>query len=175
MGLPSGLKWATCNVGADSPEKYGNLYAWGEVNTKSECTSETNKTYEKKIEDISGNSRYDVARAEWGSSWRMPTNDEFEELNWWCKWLWTTMEGKNGYKVIGPNGNTLFLPAAGIQIESHISLAGIQGEYWSSRPIEEYDPYPDNTYASYMLFYESAHEIRSISRYFGLSVRPVSE
>ena len=173
LGLPSGLKWATCNVGADSPEKYGNLYAWGEVNTKSECTSENCKTDEKDMNDISGDSTYDVARAKWGSSWRMPTEDELSELFYRCTWLWTTKEGKRGYKVIGPNGNTLFLPAAGVRIDSHISHAGKEGYYWSSTPKEYYGYY--YVRQAYYLSIYGDREIKCDSRYFGQSVRPVSK
>ena len=174
LGLPSGLKWATCNVGADSPEKYGDYYAWGEVNTKSEYTSNNSKTEDKRISDISGNSTYDVARKKWGSSWRMPTEDEIRELWSKCKWLWTTKEGKNGFKVFGPNGNTLFLPATGICIDSEVSLAGIEGQYWSSTPVENYHGYED-CHAYYWHFYNFSFEIECDSRYYGHSVRPVSK
>ena len=174
LGLPSGLKWATCNVGADSPEKYGDYYAWGEVNTKSEYTSNNSKTEDKRISDISGNSTYDVARKKWGSSWRMPTEDEIRELWSNCKWLWTTKGGKSGYKVFGPNGNTLFLPATGICIDSELCLAGIEGQYWSSTPEENYDGF-DDCHAYYLHFYKSDYKIGCDSRYYGHSVRPVSK
>lgn len=86
MGLPSGLKWATCNVGASRPEDYGDYYAWGEIQTKSEYTVENSLTFGRNIGNISGNSRYDVACAQWGSSWRLPTFTEIEELQNLCKW-----------------------------------------------------------------------------------------
>ena len=65
LGLPSGLKWATCNVGAENPEDYGNYYAWGETSTKSEYTKENSLTYGENMSDISGNDTYDVACKEW--------------------------------------------------------------------------------------------------------------
>ena len=173
LGLPSGLKWATCNVGADSPEKYGDYYAWGELYVKSEYASETSKTNDKMINDISGNSTYDVARAKWGSSWRMPTDDEFHELmSFRCKWQWTTQGGTRGFKVYGPNGNCIFLPAAGIYIDSQLYHAGKEAHYWTSRPVKKYDC---DDHANYLLFYNYHYEIECTYRHYGHSVRPVSE
>lgn len=80
LGLPSGLKWATCNVGANKPEDYGNYYAWGETGTKSSYGASNSKTYGKQMNDIKGNSQYDAARSNWGGSWRLPTEKELEEL-----------------------------------------------------------------------------------------------
>ena len=80
LALPSGLKWATCNVGASSPEDYGNYYAWGETSTKSDYSSSTSTTYGKDMSDIGGKDMYDVASKQWDSSWRLPTKTEFEEL-----------------------------------------------------------------------------------------------
>lgn len=94
LGLPSGLKWATCNVGANSPSEYGDYYAWGETTTKTSYTYENSKTYNKKIGDIGGNASYDAARANWGGTWRMPTKEEFDELLNKCTCTWTTQGGK---------------------------------------------------------------------------------
>ena len=170
LGLPSGLKWATCNVGANSPEEYGDYYAWGEVETKSSYTVENSVTYGKSISDISGNPSYDVARKKWGSSWRLPTMDEFEELQYKCKWKRITQGSKECYKVIGPNGNSIFLPAAGFCCGSKLYEAGKFGYYWSSSPHESYD-----NYAYYSYFLSSYFRGKSIYSYYGHSVRPVSE
>ncbi len=170
LGLPSGLKWATCNVGASSPEEYGDYYAWGEIDTKSEYTKDNSKTYGKSMSDISGNSTYDVARAKWGGSWRLPTKDELEELASKCTWLWTTQNGRKGYKVIGPNRNSIFLPAAGYRYESSLLLAGRNADYWSSTPLES-----DDGYAYSLLFNSSHHSVAGTPRLHGQSVRPVSE
>ena len=170
LGLPSGLKWATCNVGADSPEEYGGYYAWGEIETKNEYTVDNSRTYGKSMSDISGNSTNDVARAKWGGSWRLPTEKELEELKNNCKWEWTTQNGKKGYKVTGPNGNSIFLPAAGYRLVSSLNFAGEDGYYWSSTPYESNDHY------AYGLGFNSSY--RSVDwsiRYYGRSVRPVSE
>ena len=171
LGLPSGLKWAACNVGADSPEEYGDYYAWGETSTKTEYTEENSLTHGKSMSDISGNITYDVARKKWGSSWRIPTEKEFEELIKKCKWEWTTQNGKRGYKVIGPNGNSIFLPAAGYRYGSYLFYdAGELGTYWSSSPLY-------TNFARYLEFDSSCHRTNWHNHLFynGLPVRPVSE
>ena len=168
LGLPSGLKWATCNVGAETPEDYGDYYAWGETSTKSEYTEENSLTYGKSMSDISGNITYDVARKKWGSSWRLHTWSEFAELMEECKWTWTTQNGKHGYKVTGPNGNSIFLPAAGYRYGSSLSCAGGNGCYWSSTP-------GGTNNASSLYFNSSSHYTSWVDRYYGHSVRPVSE
>ncbi|MBQ3596063.1 MAG: hypothetical protein II981_11735 [Bacteroidales bacterium] len=109
LGLPSGLKWATSNVGANSPENYGNYYAWGETETKSTYTIENSITYDVEMSDISGNPQYDVARKKWGSTWRIPTWKECSELEDECTWISTIYGGVKGYKIIGSNGNHIFL------------------------------------------------------------------
>lgn len=119
LGLPSGTKWACCNVESSSPEGYGGYYAWGETEEKSDYDRYTYKYYN----DITGyiinigsnisGTQYDVAHVKWGGSWRMPTKDEIEELVNNCTWKWTTYNGVNGQLVTAPNGNSIFLPAAG--------------------------------------------------------------
>ncbi len=134
LGLPSGLKWATCNVGASSPTDSGDYFAWGETTTKSTYTQSNSKTTEKEIGDISGNVAYDAARANWGGTWRMPSNTEMQELVDKCTWTWTSKSGINGYLVEGPNDNTIFLPAAGYRYSSSLRNSGSEGKYWSSTP-----------------------------------------
>ena len=174
LGLPSGLKWATCNVGASSPSEYGDYYAWGETTTKSDYSSSNCLTDGQEIGDISGNPQYDAARANWGSTWRMPTKSEFEELIKECEWEWTS-EGENdryidGYRVTGPNGNSIFLPAAGSRYGTSLYYAGSYGDYWSSTPYEIYSQLAYDLY-----FYSVHHGTGWYSRYYGQSVRPVSE
>ena len=172
LGLPSGLKWATCNVGADSPEDYGDYYAWGETSTKSSYGSGNCETWNKSIGDIKGTSR-DVAHVKWGGSWRMPTKAEFEELlntdN--CTGEWTTLNGKKGYKVTScKNGNSIFLPAAGWRNGKSLDGTDAWGGYWSSTPGES-----STQYAYRLYFYSSLHDTSWYYCYYGHTVRPVSE
>ena len=168
LGLPSGLKWATCNVGASSPSDYGSYFAWGETFTKGEYTDSNCRTFDRTFGDISGNVEYDAARANWGGSWRLPTKAEFEELLNNCQWTFITMGNHNGYKVIGPNGNYIFLPAAGYRGGTILFSSGSSGLYWSSSP---YD-----TKNSYVLYFSSSsREVDWNYRRNGRSVRAVTE
>ena len=170
LGLPSGIKWATCNVGASSPSDYGNYYAWGEITTKDTYTESNSVTYNKSFGGILGNPEYDAARANWGGSWRLPTKVECEELKNKCTWTWMSQGGHNGYKVTGPNGNSIFLPAAGYRYGSSLDNAGSGGDYWSSTP------YESNAQGAYELgFNSSLHRVDWSNRDLGLAVRPVSE
>ena len=170
LGLPSGLKWATCNVGAKTPSEYGDYYAWGETTTKTSYTEENSKTINKKIGEIRGNASYDAARANWGGTWRMPTKAEFDELLSKCTWKWTSRGGNNGYNVTGPNGNSIFLPAAGGRFGTSLYYAGSYGFCWSSTPNESYTQYACSLYFL-------SDDLGTIWNYrsSGLSVRPVSE
>lgn len=170
LGLPSGTKWATCNVGASSPTDYGSYFAWGETSLESDYFISDSKTFKKNIADISGNPDYDAARANWGGTWRMPTKAESQELVDKCSWTWTTQGGKKGYKVTGPNGNSIFLPAAGYRHGTSLGSAGEGGSCWCSTPDES-----DTGRAYYLWFNESRHRVYWNGRYYGQSVRPVTE
>ena len=171
VDLGLSVKWATCNVGASSPEDYGNYYAWGETTTKSEYTNSNSKTYGKSINDIKGNTQYDAARANWGGDWRMPTESEMEDLIYKCTWTWTTQNGVKGYKVTSKvNSNSIFLPAAGYRDGSSLNDAGGDGNYCSSTP------YESNGYYAYGLYFNSSnHDMVYYDRFIGRSVRPVLE
>ena len=171
VDLGLSVKWATCNVGASSPSRYGDYFAWGEVRTKSEYTDENSTTYEKSMRDISGNSTYDAARYNWGGKWRLPTKDECQELVDNCTWTWGKYGGHKGYKVTSKrNGASIFLPAAGWRDGSSLGCAGVDSDYWSSAP------YESSTQSAYFLgFYSGSHVVGLGSRYNGRSVRPVSE
>lgn len=173
LGLPSGLKWATCNVGANKPEECGCYYAWGETKTKEVYDIGTCLTYGKDLRDFSGVERYDAARANWGGSWRMPTQSEFKELVDNCTWTFTSIGGNSGYIVEGPNGNTIFLPAAGFlhgQSKAK-NNKGRSGYYWSSTPDDDYLDY----YAYRLSFYSTGENVSWDYRSNGLTVRPITE
>ena len=172
LGLPSGLKWATCNIGASLPEKYGDYFAWGEIKTKRAFSESGSLTFGKKKYsiEISGDSQLDAARANWGGSWRMPTKYEYQELIDKCKWKWVTINGVNGYKVTGKNGNSIFLPASGYRYGSSFDYAGSRGFYWSSTPDTSY---ANRAYDIY--FHSSGYGVGLHDRNDGICIRPVSE
>ena len=170
VDLGLSVKWATCNVGANAPEEYGDYFAWGETSPKAEYTEENSLTYGKDMSDISGNPQYDAATANWGGSWRMPTYDELKELKNQCTWTWTTQNGVNGYKVTGPSGASIFLPAAGWLNGSSLDDAGSDGNCWSSTP--SYILYG----RAYGLLFDSVfQDVDYGFRRYGFSVRPVVE
>ena len=175
VNLGLSVCWAGWNVGASSPEGYGDYYAWGETSTKSSYTESSyqyhnGSDYVNIGSNISG-TRYDVARAQWGGSWRLPTKAECQELNNRCTWTWTSYNGINGYKVTGPNGNSIFLPAAGRRDGSGLDDSGSDGYYWSGSPDESYQ------YYAYGLHFDSGARIVSdfLFREYGLAVRPVCD
>ena len=120
--------------------------------------------------DISGNPSYDAARANWGGSWRMPTKKECEELKTKCRWTWTASGGNKGYKVVGPNGKSIFLPAAGYRDETSLNDAGTNGSYWSSTTDEDGKRIADGLY-----FLDGYQNVDWSYRRLGRSVRPVTE
>ena len=175
LGLPSGTKWACCNVGASKPEEYGTYYAWGETKTKEVYSWETYIHWDGSEEtchnigsDIAG-TKYDAATANWKAPWRMPTYEQCKELLDNCISEWTTQNDVNGRKFTGPNGGTIFLPAAGVRWHSDLNEAGWGGDYWSSTL---YESYPSGACG---LGFGWAGELYmgSYGRYGGLTVRPV--
>ena len=169
--------WAGWNVGASSPEGYGNYYAWGETTTKSDYSKSSyqylnGRDYVNIGSNISG-THYDAACAQWGGSWRMPTKAEFQELKGRCTWTWTTYNNVNGYKVTGPNGNSIFLPAADYRRGTELGDRGSDGLYWSGSLNES-----SQGFAYYLKFGTGGLDIggRNVlcaSRELGFSVRPV--
>ena len=191
LGLPSGIKWATCNVGADNPEDCGNYYTWGEVLPKEDYSWATYKyangtsNEDSKLTKYCNNTSYgdngftdnkttlesedDAAHVNWGGSWRMPTNAEWQELWDNCNWTWTTQNGVNGYQVASKtNSNSIFLPGAGYRNGTNLVNVGNYGYYWSSS-LDGGSPY----YAWSLLFGSDYVSRLSSLRYYGLSVRPV--
>ena len=172
VDLGLSVRWATCNVGANTPEEYGNYYAWGETSTKSRYETDNCKTCERSMNDIRGNSSYDAACANWGGSWRLPTKAECDELVNNCNCQWTTQNGVAGVRLTSKrNGNSIFFPAAGWRIGTSTYRAGEYGTYWSSMPSES------DTQSAYILYFNSGGSAGTDwnERYRGHQVRPVLE
>ena len=140
LGLPSGTKWACCNVDDDatkqSPTNYGSYYAWGETETKSTYDESTYKYYQNGYyvnlgSDIAG-TQYDVAHVQWGGSWVMPSVEQINELREKCTYVETKLNGISVWQIIGSNGGTVFLPAAGSRWGAVLDDAGSHCYYWSS-------------------------------------------
>ena len=185
LGLPSGLKWAMHDVGASSITDFGDAYAWGEIETKSSYTPE-NCTSFSITEDISGDPRYDAARAKWSSTWRMPTIDEAIELGKYCAFRWIIYDGAMCLMVTGPNGNYMLLSTR-YHYEDFPHLAF--SEYWLSTPDDMADHYPvahalsgGDCYDSYLFHNEhDGYEYIPESvgwityRWWDFAIRPVSD
>ena len=133
VDLGLSVKWATCNVGANKPEDYGDYFAWGETHTKEEYAEDT-YTYAQNPRKL--DAAHDAATANWGSPWRMPTVLEMEELDRKCTWTLVRINGVVGYKISsnvpGYKGASIFLPKAGYRQDYLITLDGNEGTYWSS-------------------------------------------
>ena len=178
LGLPSGTKWACCNVDAKKPEDYGGYYAWGETTTKSgeyfwssykHCDG-TKETCHNLGSSICG-TQYDVAHVKWGGSWQLPSLDQVKELLDKCsKGEWTTQNGVKGRKFTGPNGASIFLPAAGYRNCSRPDYSGIDGAFLSGTQC------PSSSYNAYSLGFSSGYAaLDGRYRYVGRTVRPVAE
>ena len=167
LGLPSGLKWASCNIGATSPEECGDYFAWGEIDPKSNYSEFNSIAYKKKLKQIVGDGNYDVATARLGKQWYIPTKTDFEELINNCTWTWTTVNGVNGYEVTGSNGNSIFLPSTGYRDATSYNHDGKSGEYWSSTP------HKSTEYSYYLCYVEGSYYTFWNCRYAGRCVRPV--
>ena len=177
LGLPSGTKWACCNVGADKPEAYGGYYAWGETHEKSEYTLENYKYYNISTGDFANlgssicGTEYDVAHVKWGGSWVMPSEEQIEEMLRNCTYEWTEINGFYGGKFTNQtNGGSIFLPAAGNHTNSDLNNAGSVGYYWSSTQSSFLSD------AAYKLgFFSDTGFLQIDGRSGGFSVRPVSK
>ena len=191
VDLGLSVKWATCNVGASKPEEYGDYFAWGETQPKSNYDWSTykwcNGSYDTQTK-YNTNSSYgtvdnkttldlgdDAARANWGGSWRMPTDAELTEMREQCTWTWTTQNGVYGYKVTskksGYTNKSIFLPAAGYRGVSSLGSAGSGGYYWSSS-LFSVSPY--NAWSVVYFYSDSVYGING-TRSCGFSVRPVCQ
>ena len=193
LGLTSGTLWATCNVGADTPEGYGSYFAWGETELKNTYTW---KTYQycyymvtnKKLTKYCNNSSLgysgftdnlttlvagdDAATAKWGGNWRMPTQEEWQELFHNTTVTLETRNGVNGCLLTANNGsgNSIFLPAAGFRLNNAFQFTGEYGFYWSS------SLYTEDAYCALQYFFNLDDEMDYLDnsdRCYGMSIRAV--
>ena len=169
LGLSSGILWASCNLGSknNKPEGYGDYFAWGETSPKDSYTYNnyiwnTQNKYKNKsyieLED-------DAARSIWGELWRIPLKEELEELVEECTWTWITQNGVAGYEVQGPNGNTIFLPAAGMNYSADPVDIGTIAIYRSN--------YKYGQTFNLHLSENKVSTFAEMDAHHGLSIRPV--
>ena len=170
LGLPSGLKWATCNIGAYKPTDYGEYFAWGETVPKGNYVDSNSKTYFKSVLEFDGVAEYDAARTNWVGRWRMPTEKEFEELRKNCHFKWIEINGVNcGVFISKNNSACLILPAAGYKYETNTLYEDARGLYWSASPYwEGYQT------AWFLSFTEIGSSVKNYKRSGGHSIRPVA-
>lgn len=189
LGLPSGLLWATCNVGAYTPEGYGDYFAWGETQPKDTyswsnyqyCNGSYNTITKYCSNALSGYHGFtdnltvllpedDAATANWGSEWRMPTMEEWQELYTTTTCFWTSLNGVNGQLFIASNGNSIFLPAAGYRVNNNLYLENSNGRCWSC----SLNTNSSSGIAWYFNFYSDDYNMnREGGRFYGQSVRAV--
>lgn len=182
LGLPSGTKWACCNVGSNTPEGYGGYYAWGETEEKEKYDWTTYIHCDGSMEtchdlgsDIAS-TEYDVAHVQWGGSWVMPSQDQIQELTNKCSCIWTKRNDVVGDFFTGPNGATIFLPEADFWRKYHSGSLGGEtdefpnsGYYWASTQRVSNSGHASSLLLSYGYAYWDTYNYRS----YGLTVRPV--
>lgn len=172
VDLGLSVYWASCNLGASKPEEKGNAYAWGETWTKDTYTQENYQYYNNNTQsyvdigsEISGTG-FDAARVNLGGEWRMPTYDDMKELYDNCTWTWSQINGVNGYRVTGSNGNSIFIPF----FEDNL-YQNVCGELWCGS-LSKQNSQPFRLYYGSMFIY--VVEVGSGSRFCGNFIRPVS-
>lgn len=177
VDLGLSVYWASCNLGAESPEEFGNYYAWGETSPKSKYSKENYSFYNSSTDnyiDIGDNisgTEYDAATVNIGSDWRMPTKEQLQELLDNCTWEWTQVKEVNGYRITGKNGKSIFIPSTGYKL-AYTSEVGKKTSFiiWSAN-IYSMDGFATSLNGSLTnkpsLFYGTA-------KYEGICIRPVT-
>ncbi len=186
LGLPSCTLWATCNIGANVPEEFGNYFSWGETmpkdvynwstykyceGSRTTMTKYCNNSYYGSVDDKTQlELSDDAACINWGGTWRMPTLTEMNELINNCIWTWISQNNVNGYKITGSNGNSIFLPAVGYCGDAAPGGYVNGGYYWSSS-LKTANPWS----AGILYFYDTFYRTDTYYRYHGLTIRPVTK
>ncbi len=177
LGLPSGLKWASMNLGADSPEAYGSYYSWGETEPKTTYSEGCYFDSEYAVYSLDGvrslASVDDAARAALDGGWRLPTMEDWEELRRCCYWKWESYGGKSGYRITSKaegNDNSIFIPAAGRVKDTGSIDVGSVGNYWTSDLGSGSSRNGRGVHFSYGYFTSANYY-----RFFGMPVRAVCE
>lgn len=176
LGLPSGTKWACCNVGTTIPEGRGGYFAWGESegkmvydwSTYTHCDGDRHSCHDLGV-NISG-TQYDAANLLWGAPWRMPSDVQAEELLTNCSSEWTEIDGINGRKFTGPSGGCIFLPAAGGCYSPFLFERNKGGYYWLGMQ----NPFENNSACFFYFNNENAYWDDDCYRFYGYSIRPVA-
>ncbi len=175
VDLGLSVLWADCNVGGDSESPIGGLYGWADPT--GEKTSQNVKDYldvagglyVKTPQNITG-TQYDIATAKWGQGWRIPSKEDWKELIEKCKWTKENAFHVYGYRVEGPNGNSIFLPNTGLRYGEAISNTDA-GYYWTSEMAQN-----NRECACYYYFDREMHNESVDTRtfvYSGRAVRPI--
>jgi hypothetical protein len=168
IDLGLSVKWASFNVGASKPEEYGVLFGWADVTGNKTSTSNDDYPSANPPKNISG-TEYDAAHVHWGGSWRLPTRDEQLELVEDCAWEKAKLNGVEGYRVTGKNGNSIFLAASGGRIGTRLLYQVSGGDFWSGTLSDNTDE------AHYMWFYGGRQAVEDLPRHYGFAIRPVTE
>lgn len=159
LGLPSGTLWANQNIGAIYYADYGELYSWGELETKEDYRQSCYKEINER--NIIG-TKYDVATRKLGQEWQMPSQEQFDELIRECLWKWED----RGFHIIGKNGNSIFLPASGWSCSYVVEHRNSYGYYWTGDKA-------NSLFGKGLIFSKSEYKTGNGYLYYGLAVRAV--
>lgn len=182
IDLGLSVRWAPFNVGATSPEAYGDYFAWGETKPKALYKPDTYRWFQKSTgvmeigKQISG-TKLDAARVIWRGTWRLPTREECTELRDKCKWTLTTRNGVKGMLVTGPNGNSIFLPSGGYRQGDYTTILAdqVRGEYWTGNLVRYDSGNYDKDHGFKMDFVDNPGGLHSGYRFQGCLIRAVTD
>ena len=192
VDLGLSVKWAVCNIGANVPGEHGQAFAWGDTETKETFGKHGYSIGDRKnLAELRG-TQYDTANAKWGDDWRMPTALEFEELCKKCKWMWSKQNGEFGFKIVGPNGNSIFLPCSHVDMTAKEKDSYDEACYWSStkddgisefRDEEDVEACAAALAATFVYYRSNPYQDEHFTRYVcsdfpchvGLPIRPVHD